>query len=271
MRKLRERNDWRPAQLERLAASAVARTVDVHCHCLPGIDDGPATLQDALRLCSALADDGFTTILATPHQLGTIGRDNTAEQIRRLAAELQEALDREGTPLEVYPGADVRIDDRLLRLLEEDQVLTTGDLGAHLLLELPHEHFIDPVMLFEPLLDRAIQPIMTHPERHRYLRRRLDAVESWVQQGALVQVTAGSLIGDFGDSAFQMGWALIDEGLVHLIATDAHNATRRPPCMTQAIAALSRQAPEWAVRRMCLENPFRVLTGEPVTPGVLSE
>ena len=118
---------------------------------------------------------------------------------------------------------------------------------------------------------RSIRRGFRSNKRRSYLRPHTDVVESWVRQGVLVQVTAGSLTGDFGDGAFQMAWNLVDEGLVHLVATDAHSAKRRPPRMSDAIEALSRQAPEWLVRRMCQENPYRVLVGQPVTPGVLDE
>lgn len=266
-----ERTDWLPEQQERLLGSWAEQAVDIHCHCLPGIDDGPSTLDDSLRLCQALAEDGITTVFATPHQLGSYGRQNSAKLIRELVGQLQSALSSRGIPLEILPGSDVRIDERLCRLLDQDEVLTVGDIGKHLLLELPHDHFVDPSQLLASLIKRNLQPVMTHPERHRYLQRELERVEAWVDQGAIIQVTAGSLVGDFGEGAYRAAWTLVDEGLVHTIATDAHHVTRRPPRMTAAMLALREQAPGWLVQRMCLENPYRMLSGQFIQPGPIEE
>ena len=103
---------------------------------------------------------------------------------------------------------------------------------------------------------------MTHPERHRYLEDAGDQIASWVAAGAVVQVTAGSFLGDFGGLANREAWRLAHAGLVSLVATDAHDARRRPPRLTAAIRALEQELGPDASRRMCLENPLRVLHGE---------
>ncbi|TWT78300.1 Tyrosine-protein phosphatase YwqE [Posidoniimonas polymericola] len=224
-----------------------------------------------MELLAALADDGFTTIIATPHQLGSYDRENGPKKVRKLVAQTAVEAAARGIPIELVPGADVRIDERLMGLLDTDQVLTVADCGRHLLLELPHGQYLDPSPLFAPLAERGVQVVMTHPERHRYLRQDLVIVERWVDDGALVQVTAGSLLGDFGEGAYQAGWELVSWGLCHIVATDAHCVARRPPRMSAAIEALRDQAPEWAVRRMCHENPYRLLTGQAVPAGQLSE
>jgi protein-tyrosine phosphatase len=255
---------WSPTQQSRLDEWGVARCVDVHCHCLPEIDDGPATLDDALDLCEALVDDGVTTVVCTPHQLGGYDRINTAASIRQAVADLSAVLAAERIPLELFPGADVRVDERLPRLLETDQVLTVADARRHLLLELPHELFVDPLSAIAALNERGIQSIMTHPERHRYLAPMPERIEAWVEAGAVLQITAGSLLGEFGPSANKEAWRLVHAGLVSLVATDAHHAQRRPPQMSAALAALAQELGRDAAKMMCLENPWRVLRGEPV-------
>lgn len=256
---------WSPPQQVRLDTWGVERSVDVHCHCLPGVDDGPATLAESLRICEALAADGVTTVFATPHQLGGYDRINTAAAIRTAVAELNSCLENAGVPLEVLAGGDVRVDERLGRLLETDQVLTCGDLGAHLLLELPHEVFVDPLPAIKTLGDRGVQVIMTHPERHRYLAGAVDRIATWVEAGAVLQITAGSLLGEFGPTARQEAWRLLDAGLVSLVASDAHDATRRPPRLTAALEALAQQASPDAARALCIDNPLHVLHGKPLT------
>jgi len=255
---------WSPPQQLRLDQWGVERSVDVHCHCLPGVDDGPATPAESLRLCTTLVADGVTTVFATPHQLGGYDRVNTAAAVRTAVAELNASLADAAVPLEVLPGGDVRVDERLGRLLEQDEVLTCGDLGKHLLLELPHEVFVDPLPAIKALAARGVQVIMTHPERHRYLVGAVDRIASWVDAGAVLQVTAGSIVGEFGSTARQECWRLIDAGLVSLVASDAHGAFRRPPRLTAALDELARHVSPAAAHALCLANPLRVLHGEPL-------
>src|SRR5688572_5935816 len=143
-----------PTQRDRLERFGVAECADVHCHCLPGLDDGPATMDDAVALCRALVADGVTTAVATPHQLGRYDLRNGAAEVRKAVAGLRQALAREGVPLTVLPGADVRVDERLPQLLEAGHVLTLADNGRHVLLELPHETYIEPLPLIRLLVMR---------------------------------------------------------------------------------------------------------------------
>jgi protein-tyrosine phosphatase len=257
---------WSPTQLARLEGGGIPRCVDVHCHCLPGLDDGPRSLDDALNLCDALVDDGITTVIATPHQLGAYDGVNTAAVIRNAVRELTTELAREEIPLEVYPGADVRVDERLARLVDDDRVLTVADRHRHLLLELPHELFVDPLPAIAELGQRGIQVIMTHPERHRYLQQMHDQIPGWVAAGAALQITAGSLLGDFGPRANDDAWRLVHAGLVSLIATDAHDSERRPPQLSGALDVLQAEFGPAIARILCLENPWRVFHGEPLAP-----
>src|SRR5829696_7501536 len=163
------------AQRHRLERFGVADCVDIHCHCLPGLDDGPKTTDDALALCRALAADGLTTVVATPHQLGRYDLRNNAAAIRAAAAALRSTLAAENVPLEIRVGADVRVDERILPLLASGEVLTLGG-GPYLLLELPHETYIEPEPLIRVLASRGVRCIITHPERHPVVRKRPEVV-----------------------------------------------------------------------------------------------
>ena len=110
-----------PAQHNRLERFQTLESVDVHCHCLPGVDDGPATVGDALELCRALVDDGVTTAIATPHQLGRFDGRLTADEIRQAVLDLNAALRAREIPLAVVAGADVRVDERIPALLDTDR------------------------------------------------------------------------------------------------------------------------------------------------------
>ena len=147
------------SQQTRLSAYGVSHVVDIHCHCLPGLDDGPGTMDQAVALCRALAGDGVTSVIATPHQLGRYDLINSASRIREAITELRDALASAQIPLSVWPGGDVRIDERILELIDRDQVLTLADAGRYVLLELPHDILVDPVPLIAMLSAAELMPL----------------------------------------------------------------------------------------------------------------
>jgi protein-tyrosine phosphatase len=250
------------AQRRRLERFGAAEAVDIHCHCLPGLDDGPATAGEAVALCRALAEDGFTTVVATPHQLGRYDRRNGGAVVRAAVEALNGTLVAESIPLKIMPGADVRLDERILPLLDAAEVLTVGG-GSHLLLELPHETYIEPLGMIRLLAARGLRAVVTHPERHEAVRRRPELVLPWLAAGALLQLTAGSLIGSFGRGAEDAAWRWLAAGSATVVATDSHDTQRRPPCMTQAIAEVERRLGAGVARAACVDNPLRVLRARP--------
>jgi protein-tyrosine phosphatase len=253
-----------PAQSLRLNHFSAAESSDVHCHCLPGLDDGPPTMDDAVALCEALVADGFTHAVATPHQLGRYDGRNSPDRVRSAADELRAVLTARRVPLQIETGADVRIDERVVPMLRRRQILPIGAAGRYLLLELPHEVFVEPRRVINDLKRDGVCAVITHPERYDYLQQRPDAVRPWVELGAIVQITAGSVVGDFGARAQQSAWHMLQKGWVSIVATDAHDTVRRPPRMTAAADAISKQFSHAVARRLCVENPGRVRRGEPL-------
>jgi protein-tyrosine phosphatase len=261
------KDDLATAQRRRLEHFGGEQCVDIHCHCLPCVDDGPGTLPEAMALCRALVEDGVTAAIATPHQLGRYQSKNEADVVRQAVAALNRELMVEGVPLQVLPGADVRLDERISRLLDEGRVLTLADGGVYLLLELPHETFIDPLPLLCQLIGKGMRPIISHPERNRFVIARPQVVEGWLQAGAVLQLTSASFAGDFGNSAQRAAWYWLETGKAALVASDAHGAIGRPPRLTEAIRLISGRLGEEVARRVCGENPRRVLEGrEPELP-----
>ena len=247
------------AQRRRLERFGAADSVDIHCHCLPGLDDGPRSAEQALALCRALVADGFTTVVATPHQLGRYDLGNAGTVVRDAVESLRATLAAEGVPLNVLAGADVRIDERIAALVETGEVLTAGDAGACLLLELPHETYIDPTPMIAFLAARGLRVIVTHPERHETVRRRPGVVAPWLRAGAMLQLTAGSLLGQFGRGAEEVAWKWLKDGSAALVATDSHDTERRTPCMTQAIDAIEKRLGFDVALAACVGNPASVL------------
>lgn len=234
---------------------------DVHCHCLPGLDDGPAGPIESLALCRALAADGIETVVATPHQLGRFEGRYDVGTIRDAVADLNRSLRDSEIPLTVLPGADVRLDERLARLVKSDDVLTVADGRRYLLLELPHEIFIDPQTLLPELASVGVTAIVTHPERHSHLARNPHLVERWVEYNPCLQLTAGSFGGGFGTLSQDAAWTFVFAPMPILVATDAHDTAGRSPRMSEAYGLLSRRLGRRAADILCVENPRRAVDG----------
>ena len=216
-------------------------------------------MADSVRLCKLLVAEGVQVVVATPHQLGrydgAYSRADILAQLQALSAQLQ----AEEVPLLVVPGADIRVDERLLSLLDADVLFTLADAHEYLLLELPHDIFIDLRPLIAALVRRGITPIVTHPERHGTLQRHPEKAQSWRSLGAIFQITAGSLLGAFGPPAEEAAWRYIESGVATVVASDAHDTHARPPLLKAAYRAIGqRLGLAWA-DLVCLENPRGLL------------
>lgn len=208
--------------------------VDMHCHCLPGIDDGAQDLAESQALCAALISEGINVVVATPHQLGRFDGCIDAPGIRYRVKELNEWLAQNEWPLVVLPGAEIRVDERVFELLEQDYLMTIADEKRVVLLELPFDMFIDIRPLLARLASANIRAIIAHPERNRELSIRPQRVMEWAEYNPALQVTASSLLGRFGNTVQKAGYTLMDLPLLSFVATDAHNTDQRGPCFAEA-------------------------------------
>jgi protein-tyrosine phosphatase len=241
------------SQQRRLRRFEAERCVDIHCHCLPGLDDGPADMAGAVRLARELVADGVTHVVATPHQLGRFATSYGGDQIRQAAQDLRMELDSRDIPLQVAPGAEIRIDPRVPEMIATGELLTLADQHRYVLVELPLESWVDPSPLIVRLKDMGIATILAHPERYEVLAARPAAVAPWLQEGALLQINAASITG--------LAWTWLGFGWVSLVATDAHGMPGRNPGMSAAIDRLAARMGHALARRLCLENPDAVLAG----------
>ena len=226
-------------------------------------------MEDALAIARIAVDEGTTTIIATPHQLGNFGHNQGAD-IRGRVAELQRQLDEAAVPLRVLPGADVRIEDDLVAKVARGEVLTLGDRGRHVLLELPHELYLPFESLLEDLGRRKIVGILSHPERNHGILRQRGVLEPLVEAGCLMQVTAGSLCGTFGPECQKLAEWMLGQGLVHFVATDAHGSCSRRPLMRRAHKRICELIGEESADELCSGNPASVAEGRTVRPGLRS-
>lgn len=201
--------------------------VDIHCHILPGLDDGSPDMATSIAMARLAVSAGITTVIGTPHWLED-EHETDPERIRQTAKDLQAELTSHAIPLTILPGNEAFICPDLPDRVKKGDVLTLAGRGTHLLVELPVEDlptYVDDVIFRLQLL--GITPVLAHVERYAYVRRDWHILERWVQHGCLAQVNASSLDRTTGDDLAQ---DLMDRGLIACTATDAHDATRRAPC-----------------------------------------
>ncbi len=206
--------------------------IDLHCHLLPGIDDGAPDLATSLHMARIAAEDGIAVIACTPHIFPGL-YENTGPAIRRAVRELQARIDEANIPLRLTHGADIHLTPDLVEGLGDGRLPSLHD-SRYFLLEPPH-HVAPPRLeetAFE-LLATGYVPVITHPERLSWIEDHREIFVGLVRRGAWLQVTAGSLTGRFGASARYWGERLLDEGLVHILATDSHDVIRRPPLLAE--------------------------------------
>jgi len=229
--------------------------VDIHCHVLYGLDDGAKTREESVEMLEIAARSGTTDIVATPHANShyAFRPDLIAERIADLAP---------SSPVRVHPGCDFHLQfDNIEDAVSDPEKYTINRKG-YLLVEFPDVGvFPETGTILARLIDAGMTPIISHPERNLDLRRRVDDLASWVEAGSFVQVTAASFTGLFGRAAKQSAFDLLERGLVHFVASDAHDTKIRTTNLSEAFGLLAAARGEEQVRPLFVENPKAVLSG----------
>ena len=234
--------------------------IDLHCHLLPGIDDGSPDLETSLEMARIAVADGIVTMACTPHIYPGV-YDNTGDGIRRASRNCRRRSTPMRIPLKLVAGADAHVDPELPAKLRSGAAPSLAG-SRYFLLEPPHHvappRFADFVF---NLLAGGFVPLITHPERLSWIEDHYATFCALVDQGAWLQLTAGSLTGRFGSRPRYWGERLLDEGRVHVLATDSHGVTRRPPLLAEGRAA--------AERRVGLEESWHLVRTRPA--GILED
>jgi protein-tyrosine phosphatase len=237
--------------------------IDLHCHILPGIDDGPADLSVSLEMARAMVADGVSVVACTPHILPGLYH-NSGPQIRQLVAQFEQVLAEERISLRLVTGADNHIVPSFVAGLRSGHLLTLGE-SRYVLVEPPHH--IPPVRLqdfFFELMTAGYVPVLTHPERLSWTKSHYAAIQRMVRAGVWMQITAGSLAGDFGRSSQYWAERMLEDGNVHILATDAHDAERRPPILGKGRELAARRIGDQEAKHLVETRPRKVLANEPV-------
>ncbi len=238
--------------------------IDLHCHIIPGVDDGPAATEEAVAMAMAAVQDGIRTIVATPHS--TVWAFAGCEgATRRKVAALGAELASLGVELELLAGIEAHVTPDLPALFARGHVFTLNA-SRYILVEFPFDVVPDfgEQTLFELQL-RQLVPVIAHPERNSAIARNPGILHRLVSRGMLVQVTSGSLLGDFGRRTQQTAELLVAHGLVHIIASDAHSAKWRLPRLSEAAARVAQLIGREAAEAMVTTIPAAILRDEEVT------
>jgi protein-tyrosine phosphatase len=206
--------------------------IDLHCHILPGIDDGAADVGVSVAMAKAFVGDGVTQVACTPHILPGVYH-NTGSQIRQAVHQLELILGEHGIPLCLVPGADNHVVPDFVSGLRSGHLLSLAD-SRYVLVEPPHR--LPPPRLeelFFNVMAAGFVPILTHPERLTWIKSHYETIERLAHAGVWMQITAGSLAGSFGRNARYWAERMLGEGRVHILATDAHDTSRRPPNLSE--------------------------------------
>jgi protein-tyrosine phosphatase len=230
--------------------------IDIHHHCLPGVDDGPRDLEQAVDLCRLAAADGIETIIATPHVLRGRWQNTSRALLEEKLAELQAALG--GSPRLVL-GSEYYFAHDMNESLQNGSIVPLAG-SRYVLVELA-SHAVPP-MLEQPLYQARLggwTPVIAHPERNLVFQSKPELLASLVANGTKTQITAGSLLGDFGHDARDCASDWIRRGMVHFVASDAHNRVKRPPRMTDAAEVVRELAGDDVADALTRRNPAAVL------------
>lgn len=240
--------------------------LDLHCHILPGIDDGATDLAMALEMAVMAVGDGIHTIACTPHIYPGM-YENNAEGIRAAIVAFQGELDQRGIALRLVEGADVHLDLDLVGAIRAGRVPTIAG-SRYLLLEPPHH--VAPPRFEESVFQLMVAgyvPVITHPERLSWIEGNYDVFERLVKGGAWMQVTAGSVTGRFGKRPQYWAHRMLDEQLVQILATDAHHPRRRPPLLAEGRDAAAQRVGEQEATHMVVTRPQGIVDNS--EPGAL--
>jgi protein-tyrosine phosphatase len=230
--------------------------IDIHHHCLPGVDDGPRSLSEAVELCRMAADEGIETIVATPHVLR--GRWKNTSRVQ-LTAILDELRGKIGETPHIVLGSEYFFAHDMDEMLRGQSIIPLAD-SRYVLVEFA-SHAVPPLVrdpLYHVQLDGWI-PVIAHPERNIVFQSKPEFLASLIRIGVKTQVTTGSVMGEFGPEAQAAAIDWLKRGWVHFMATDAHNETKRPPRFRAARERVVDLVGEQTAQALFVDNPKSIV------------
>jgi protein-tyrosine phosphatase len=234
--------------------------VDMHVHLLAGLDDGPKTPDEAMKMSQMLVEQGVTTTVALAHQ-SLKYPENSADRLRQATELFQENVRRNGLDLTVHPSSEVCHQHDLIENWDAGNLLSVGDRKQYLLLEFLNDQAVDLIRLLEALKSRKLRLILAHAERVELWREKPDILIELIRLGCLVQVTAQSMLNPLYARLLK-DWA--KRGMIHLLGSDGHSPQRRPPVLREGVLVLEQWLGHEAATKIASGNALTILRGDPV-------
>lgn len=242
---------------------------DIHSHILPCLDDGPMAIDQALLMARQAMEDGVKTVIATPHCFNGV-YNLSKEDIICACDKFRERLEEQSISVDIRPGGEIRLNHDTVKKYDQGELITLNNSGRYLLLELPETFLLDGVvMLLRQFYDRGLIPVIAHPERNRMILGRIGIVDKLISEGALLQITSSSLVGDFGRTVMKMAENLVKMGTVSFIASDIHPG--RKYRMLDAVTKVVKLVGLVAAHAMVHEEAEKLLSfssEKPISRGV---
>ena len=238
--------------------------IDIHAHILPGFDDGPETLLESIEMLHQAQTDGIQEIVATPHTLNGV-YTCTPEMIAKGIDDLYAEMKKHDISIKVYPGMEIHICDDLHHRIDNKTLISINN-TRYVLIELPAPiippHFKD--IIFQLRL-KGYYPILAHPERNFAVQKHPDIIYDFIEWGVFMQLTAVSVTGFFGGRIKKLSKKMLQNRLVHFLASDAHSSDSRPPVLSEAYDKCERILNDKKEARALIENnPKKVIENKSI-------
>ena len=237
--------------------------IDIHCHILPGLDDGAQTMEDALGMATAAGKDGISGIVATPHLFRSGFGNGDFEEIEEKRKILKARLKESQIDVKIFPGAEVHISHNLLDEIRKNRKYLVLNRSSYLLVEFPTDHIFSGVKsLFFELMSDGVTPIIAHPERNTVFMRHPELLSDFVRMGALAQANSGSFLGVYGTNVQMTAVKFLELNLFHFMGSDGHRVGFIKSGLSEALRVVSRIVGEKEGRALVDQNPRAVLVDE---------
>ena len=237
--------------------------IDIHTHILPKIDDGPEDWEGALALLKQGAEDGIKGAVCTSHIIHRIDAE-TEQQFTTAFHELKKRASQAGIQTSLWLGSEIHCQSHFTL---SSPIATLNNNGKYLLFELPLGNYPANIkdQIFQMGLNQ-ITPILAHPERNGYLMQHPDRVYELVNQGVLMQLNAGSILGIFGKAVKKAAETMLDHWLIHFVGSDCHHVRTRPMNLSRAYHAVSKRWGEETAQNLFHYHPMSAIQGNPIEP-----
>lgn len=240
--------------------------IDIHCHILPGYDDGASTLEESMTMIRMAVSSGVTGIVATPHFRGDPQSLEAAVYLKQLYLQLEDAIRQAGLPLQLYFGAEILCMPQTVEMAQQGQLPTLGNTRYVLTEFFFNETFSYMDEILTGIAQAGYIPVVAHPERYETIQRDPRRLIHWFRKGYIIQLNKGSILGAFGHRAEMAADWILSSGLAHVVASDAHSASHRTTDMTSLRARLLDEYESDYVQILMDQNPARLIRGEEMVP-----